>query len=69
MKGFMWREIAYRCFIVFATSLEDKNERECLFQFHLMRLNGWSVMEGVVVSVLRVIVEGVHRAAEDQFSL
>jgi len=30
-----------------------------------MRLNGWSVMEGVVVSVLRVIVEGVHRAAED----
>jgi len=31
MKGFMWREIAYRCFIVFATSLEDKNERECLF--------------------------------------
>jgi len=30
-----------------------------------MRLNGWSVMVGVDVSVLRVIVEGVHKAAED----
>lgn len=60
-KGVMCRETAYQCSSFFAIRGEDINERDCLFWVHLVRLIGSCEMEEVAVSVLHVIVSGVHK--------